>query len=254
MKQEKSVPSATGTKPSKESKVLTVTVHQDTSKHKVETSDDSPSPKCSCKGKGSAMDSKKKSECEHASLTNNASRLATKQFCGEVEVYNKQSLYPKHSTGFESTSSTQVLLGDMITQRQDQARGMHKQIALILQKNVIMEVPPDTPGFYSNRFLMHKASGGWRPVIDLKHLNTSLSNVYYRLKSEYCKKWRIDLEDVHFHISIHPDSQRYLYFAFINKVYQFQVFPFGLSTAPQVFTRPGSHCGGLPLSSRHLPQ
>ena len=32
----------------------------------------------------------------------------------------------------------------------------------------------NTPGFYSNMFLVHKASRGWRAVIDLKQLNTHL--------------------------------------------------------------------------------
>ena len=40
-----------------------------------------------------------------------------------------------------------------------------------VQKNAITEISPDTPGFYSNIFLVHKAPGGWRPVIDLKQLN-----------------------------------------------------------------------------------
>ena len=50
---------------------------------------------------------------------------------------------------------------------------------------------------------------------------------------------------------IHPDSRKYLRFAFENKVYQFQVLPFGLNTAPQVFTRLGHtvaaylHCQGI---------
>ena len=44
----------------------------------------------------------------------------------------------------------------------------------MLQKNSITEVPPDTPGFYSNIFLVRKASGGWRPVIDLKQLNAHI--------------------------------------------------------------------------------
>ena len=37
---------------------------------------------------------------------------------------------------------------------------MREQIALMLQKNTIVEVPPDTRGFYSNVFLVHKASAG----------------------------------------------------------------------------------------------
>ena len=45
------------------------------------------------------------------------------------------------------------------------------RISLVLQKNPISEISPDTPGFYSNVFLVRKASGGWRPVIYLKQLN-----------------------------------------------------------------------------------
>ena len=48
---------------------------------------------------------------------------------------------------------------------------MWEQISLMLQKNTITEVPPNSPGFYSNVFLVRKASGGWRPVIDLKSMH-----------------------------------------------------------------------------------
>ena len=61
-KQEKSVPSATATKPSKDSKVITVTVPQDSTKRKMEKSEKSPHPKRSCRGKGSTKGSKKKLE------------------------------------------------------------------------------------------------------------------------------------------------------------------------------------------------
>ena len=49
--------------------------------------------------------------------------------------------------------------------------------------------------------------------------------------------FKIDLQDAFFHVLIHPDSRKYLQFAFENKVYQFRVLPFSLNTAPQVFTR-----------------
>ena len=51
--------------------------------------------------------------------------------------------------------------------------------------------------------------------------------------------FKIDLQDAYFHVPIHPSSRKYLRFAFENKVYQFQVLPIGLNTAPQVFTRLG---------------
>ena len=59
--------------------------------------------------------------------------------------------------------------------------GMREQISLMLQKNAITEVPPDSPGFYSNVFLVRKASGGWRPVIDLKNLNAHIHAPHFRM-------------------------------------------------------------------------
>ena len=117
--------------------------------------------------------------------------------------------------------------------------GMREQITLMLQKNAITEVAPDSPGFYSNVFLVRKASGGWRPVIDLKNLNAHIHAPHFRMfttssvlssveKGDYT--FKIDLQDAYFHVPIHPSSRKYLRFAFENKVYQFRVLPFGLNT------------------------
>ena len=119
--------------------------------------------------------------------------------------------------------------------------GMREQITLMLQKNAITEVPPDSPGFYSNVFLVRKASGGWRPVIDLKNLNAHIHAPHFRMfttssvlssvkKGDYA--FKIDLQDAYFHVPIHPSSRKYLRFAFENRVYQFRVLPFGLVSSP----------------------
>ena len=98
--------------------------------------------------------------------------------------------------------------------------GMREQISLTLQKNAITEVPPNSPGFYLNVFLVRKASGGWRPVIDLKSLNAHIcaphfvwvasSNrfkkfershlctsfrMYYKLSAEYSAKRGLCVQD-----------------------------------------------------------
>ena len=46
----------------------------------------------------------------------------------------------------------------------------------------------------------------------------------------------IDLSDAYLHISIHPNSRKYLRFCCKSQVFQFTSLPFGLATAPQVFT------------------
>ena len=125
---------------------------------------------------------------------------------------------------------------------------MREQISLMLQKNAFSEISPDTPGFYLNVFLVRKASGGWHPVIDLKQLNHHIDAPHFRMhtissvlstveRGDYA--FKIDLQDAYFHVLIHPDSRKYLRFAFEKKVYQFRVLPFGLNTASKVFTRLG---------------
>ena len=92
--------------------------------------------------------------------------------------------------------------------------GMREQITLMLQKKAIPEVPPDSPGFYSNVFLVRKASGGWRPVIDLKNLNAHIHAPHFRMfttssvrKGDYA--FKIEMQDAYFHVPIHPSSRKY---------------------------------------------
>ena len=84
-----------------------------------------------------------------------------------------------------------------------------------------------------------KASGGWRPVIDIKQLNHHIDTPHFRMHTissvlSTVKKgyvFKIDLQDAYFDVLIHPHSRMYLHFAFENKVLHFS-----LNTAPQVFT------------------
>ena len=47
----------------------------------------------------------------------------------------------------------------------------------------------------------------------------------------------LDLKDAYLQVPMHPESCKFLRFVACGKVYQFKVLCFGLSTAPQVFTR-----------------
>ena len=100
-------------------------------------------------------------------------------------------------------------------------------------------------GFYSRLFLVPKSHQRWRPVIDLSRRNTFL--LVERFKMETPESIRtslipgewvssIDLSDTYLHIPIHPISRKYLRFCHKSQVFQFTSIPFGLATAPQVFT------------------
>ena len=102
------------------------------------------------------------------------------------------------------------------------------------------------PSFYSRLFLVEKATGGWRPVIDLSHLNDFVQLTPFKMETvasvllsvrEGDFLASLDLKDAYFQIPIHGSSRKLLRFMSEGTVYQFKALCFGLSTAPQVFTR-----------------
>ena len=88
--------------------------------------------------------------------------------------------------------------------------------------------------------------GGWRPVISLSHLNEFVQLTRFKMETvasvllsvrEGDFLASLDLKDTYFQIPIHPSSRKPLRFTSEGTVYQFRALCFGLSTAPQVFTR-----------------
>ena len=105
---------------------------------------------------------------------------------------------------------------------------------------------PQSPGFYNRLFLVQKASGSWRPIIDLFALNDYITSSRFHMETPRSVlssirpgDWMIslDLQDAYLQVPVHHDSRRYLRFVVAGKSYQFRVLCFGLTTAPQVFTR-----------------
>lgn len=100
--------------------------------------------------------------------------------------------------------------------------------------------------FVSRSRLEPKKDGGYRLVVDLRHLNQ-------HMQQQACKyetladlqliiepnDWMIsaDLENGYYHIGIHPSFQRFLTTEINGDLISFRALPFGLSTAPRVFTK-----------------
>ena len=100
--------------------------------------------------------------------------------------------------------------------------------------------------FYSRLFLVCKATGEWRPIIDLSSLNVfvhcpsfTMETPRSILRALHQGQWLtfLDLKDAYFHIGIDPADRRNLRFCHNGTAWQFTVLPFGLSTSPRVFTK-----------------
>ena len=115
-----------------------------------------------------------------------------------------------------------------------------------IAKGAVELHPLPSPDFYSRLFVVWKTSGSWRPVIDLSHLIRfvdvspfQMEPIQSVLLSVRQGDWMasIDLMEAYLQVPIPPVSRHFLRFMFQDTVYQFQALCFGLSTAPQVFTR-----------------
>lgn len=121
----------------------------------------------------------------------------------------------------------------------------------LIAKDAIEEVyTRESAGYYSRLFLTPKATGGWRPIIDLKPLNPSI--VGSKIKQETQAQIRssllpnqwaisIDLSDAFFHIPIHPSSRRFLRFSIHGRIFQYKALPFGVSCFQHI-PAPFEHC------------
>ena len=124
------------------------------------------------------------------------------------------------------------------------AQALRQEVEGMLAKGALEIARDPGPGFYSRLFLVEKATGGWRPVIDLSHLNDFVQLTPFKMETvasvllsvrEGDFLASLDLKDVQ--IPIHGSSRKLLRFMSEGTVYQFRALCFGLSTAPQVFTR-----------------
>ena len=130
-------------------------------------------------------------------------------------------------------------------QNPEKRRALHVAVKEMEMKGAIEVVRTPSPGFYSRLFLVPKARGTWRPIINLSVLNTHIQCPSFKmetngslLKALQKGQWLtiLDLKDAYFHIPIHPSYRQYLRFCHEGVVWQFRALPFGLNTAPRVFT------------------
>ena len=126
------------------------------------------------------------------------------------------------------------------------AQALRQEVEAMLAKGALEIARDPGPGFYSRLFLVEKATGGWRPVIDLSHLNDFVQLTSFKMETvasvllsvrEGDFLASLDLKDAYFQIPIHGSSRKLLRVMSEGTVYQFKALCFGLSTAPQVFTR-----------------
>lgn len=110
----------------------------------------------------------------------------------------------------------------------------------------ISQCKPCEGQFISSIFLIPKPNGKTRLILNLKNLNKFIQTEHFKLEdlrttikliSKDCLLSTIDLKDAYFLIKVKECSRKFLRFLWNGKLYEFNVLPFGLNTAPYVYTK-----------------
>ncbi|XP_068128007.1 uncharacterized protein [Hyperolius riggenbachi] len=106
----------------------------------------------------------------------------------------------------------------------DQRKALQEEVASLLEKRVIREVPSCQrgQGFYSPVFLIKKPQGAFRFILNLKGLNRAVKYRKFRMDNvksvitllqKDCFLASLDLKDAYLHVPVHLESQQFLRFA-----------------------------------------
>lgn len=100
--------------------------------------------------------------------------------------------------------------------------------------------------FISCFFVIRKSSGGWKFTLNLKRFNDFIVASHFKLDD-----WKtivrllspgdfmasVDLQEVYLLVPIHQDDRKFLRFRFQGQLFQFRALPFGLTSAPYIFSK-----------------
>ena len=120
------------------------------------------------------------------------------------------------------------------------------EVSTLLQRQAVIKVDPSPDQFVSRIFLVPKRDGSFRPVINLRPLNAFIRKQHFKMEGTgmlrdllQVSDWMcsIDLKDAYLSVSISQEHRRYLRFTWKKTMYEFTCLPFGLCSAPRVFTK-----------------
>jgi len=106
--------------------------------------------------------------------------------------------------------------------------------------------PAVSGDFVSKSRLVPKKDGGFRLVVDMRHLNGHFPQTACKFETLPSLEnqvrpgdwfFSLDLKDGYYHLSIHPSHRKFVTTVINHTLYQFIGLPFGLQSAPRVFTK-----------------
>ena len=120
------------------------------------------------------------------------------------------------------------------------------EVISLLEKRTIKEIYFEDGFFWSSVFAIPKKTGGFCPIFNLRRLNYHIFYEHFQMESLDSLRhliqagdWftKIDLKDAYLTVPARECDQKFLCFSWRSRFYSFTSLPFGLSSAPRVFTK-----------------
>jgi ribonuclease HI len=115
-----------------------------------------------------------------------------------------------------------------------------------LQEEIVEQVDKRQLKWCNPSFLVPKSSGGWRKIVDCRTLNGLLKDKGFKMEGfdtalQLAKTgdWatKLDIKAAYNHIPVQKSFRAFLGFSFGGRWYQYTTMPFGLKSAPRIFTK-----------------
>jgi ribonuclease HI len=115
-----------------------------------------------------------------------------------------------------------------------------------LSEGVVREVQLQEAKWLNPTFLVPKAGGKYRKILDCRRLNEEIRDRHFKMEGAQDVlqlarpgDWAtsLDFRSAFNHISVDVELRPYLCFVFAGRCYQYVAMPFGLKQAPRTFTR-----------------
>ena len=128
----------------------------------------------------------------------------------------------------------------------DESQFLEKEINRLSAIGAIEKCLPCADQFLSSYFIRPKPNGKYKFILNLKKLNRFVSLEHFKLEdiktainllSKNDHLASVDLQDAYFIIPVSIKDRIYLRFEYSGQIWQFTCLPFGLASAPYVFTK-----------------
>lgn len=127
----------------------------------------------------------------------------------------------------------------------DHKEAIDGEVDKLLKREIVSKISHGWK-FVSNVFIRPKPNNKWRLIIDLSPLNVHIRKEHFKMDNLNVAldmlfpgafMASIDLRDAYYTLPIAKSLQPYVYFQWNNEVFMFHAMPFGLTSAPRIFTK-----------------